>query len=89
MLAKAAKNPYSDRQLVKIALNIIRNKNDFENGQAYWYVRTPNKHTWEDFMTHFEAALRQLQKNRGDTMQIVAYHKENLLQAETTQQMLG
>ena len=57
MLAKAAKNPYSDIQLVKIALNIIRNKNDFENGQAYWYVRTPNKHTWEDFMTHFEAAL--------------------------------
>ena len=40
-------------------------------------------------MMHFEAALRQLQNNRGDTMQIVDYHQENLLQVETTQQMIG
>ena len=32
ILAKSAKNPYSDRQLVEIAMNIIRNKNDFEKG---------------------------------------------------------
>ena len=35
MLAKAAKNPYLDRQLVKIATEIIRNKNDFKKIQAY------------------------------------------------------
>ena len=63
MLAKAAKNTYSDRQLVEIAMNIIRNTNYFDKGQADWYEKIPGKQTWEDFKTHFEAALRQLQKN--------------------------
>ena len=30
MLAEAAKNPYLDRQIVEIAMNIISNTNDFE-----------------------------------------------------------
>ena len=30
MLEKAAKKPYSDRQIVEIAMNIISNTNDFE-----------------------------------------------------------
>ena len=34
MLAKAAKNPYSDRQLFKIDMNIIRNKNDSGKGKS-------------------------------------------------------
>ena len=62
MLAKAVKNPYSDRQLVEIAMNITRNTNDSEKGQADWYGKIPGKHTWEYFKTHFEAALRQLQE---------------------------
>ena len=41
MLAKAAKNPYSDRQLVKTASRIIMNMNDFNNVQADWYNKTP------------------------------------------------
>ena len=44
MLAKAAKNSYSDRHLFKIAINIIRNTNDFDKGQADWYGKT-RKHT--------------------------------------------
>ena len=62
MLVKAANNSYSDRQIVKIAMNIIRNKNYSEKGKAKWYGKIPGKQTWEDFRTHFEAALRQLQK---------------------------
>ena len=47
--------------------------NYFEKGQAEWYVRTPDKQTWEDLKTHVEAAMRQLQKIRGNTMQGTAY----------------
>ena len=65
MLAKAAKNTYSDKQLVEIAMNIIRNKNYFEKGQADWYGKIPEKQTWGDFKTHFEEALRQLRKSKG------------------------
>ena len=39
MLAKAAKNPYLEIQLVKIAMNIIKSTNDFEKVQADWYVK--------------------------------------------------
>ena len=38
---------------------------------------------------HFEAALTQLQKIRGNNMQGTAYHKSKILQAETTHQILG
>ena len=65
MLVKAAKNPYSDKQLVKIAMNVIRNANDFKKGQADWYGRISVKQTWEDFKTHFESALTQLKKSEG------------------------
>ena len=57
MLAKEKTNPYSDRQLVKIYLSIIRNTNNFERGKSSCYGRTLDKHTWEDFKTHFEADL--------------------------------
>ena len=44
-------------------MTIIRNKNGSEKGKADWYVKILGKHTWEDLMTHFEADLRQFQKN--------------------------
>ena len=37
------KIPYSDIQLIKKALNIIKNTNDFEKGKANWYGQTPEK----------------------------------------------
>ena len=37
------KIPYSDIQLIKKALNIIKNTNDFEKGKANWYGKTPEK----------------------------------------------
>ena len=37
MLAKVEKNQYLDKQLVKIAMNIIRNINDLKKGQTNWY----------------------------------------------------
>ena len=57
MLVKAAKNQYSDRQIVEIAMKTIINTNDLEKVQADWYGKTPLKQTWDDFKTHFEAAL--------------------------------
>ena len=62
ILAKAAKKSYSDRQLVKIPMNIMRNANDFDKGQADWYGKIPVKHTWGYFKMHFKAYLRLLQK---------------------------
>ena len=32
-LAVAAKNPYNERQLIEIGLNIIKNSGDFEDAQ--------------------------------------------------------
>ena len=43
MLEKAAKNSFSDIQLVKISINIISSTNDFYKGQADWYVKTPEE----------------------------------------------
>ena len=63
MLVKTAKNPYSDRQIFEIAMNIIRNTNDSDKVKSKWYGKIPGKNTWEDFKTHFEAALTQLKKN--------------------------
>ena len=39
------------------------------------------KYTWEYFNIHFEAALRQLQKNRENTVRGTSYHQSNLIQA--------
>ena len=57
MLVKAVKKPSSDRQLSGIAMNIIKNTNYFEKGQANWYGKIPGIQTWEDFNMHFEADL--------------------------------
>ena len=46
MLEKAVKNPYSDRNLVKIAMNITRNKNYLDKVQSNWYGNTPGNQTW-------------------------------------------
>ena len=43
-------------------MNIIRNTNNFKKRQADSYEKIPRKQTWEDFKTHFESALRKLQK---------------------------
>ena len=48
MLAKATKNPYSDRQIIKISMNVIWNTNDIEKVHSDWYGKVPVKHTWED-----------------------------------------
>ena len=42
-LEKSAKNLYSDRQIVKIALNIISNMNDYDKRKSDWYDKTPGK----------------------------------------------
>ena len=89
MLAKAAKNLYSGRQLFEIAMNIARNTKYFEKGQANWYEKIPGKQTWEYFKTRFEADLRQFQKIRENTMQGTAWYQEKLLQKETTNHILG
>ena len=70
-------------------MNIIRNTNDFEKEQADWYEKIPGKKTWGYFKTHFETALRQLQKVRGNTIWGIAYHQAKLLRAETNHHVLG
>ena len=45
MLAKVEKNQYLDKQLVKIAMNIIRNTNDLKKGQTNWYGKISETQT--------------------------------------------
>ena len=55
-LGNTAVNPYSEAQLIKCALQIIKNTNDFETGICTWIDLPRDDKTWVNFKTHFESA---------------------------------
>ena len=75
-LAIAANNAYSDKQLVAIGIQIIKNMNDFEKGLTDWYARPSAEHTFINFKTHFEDAYLSLRKVRGMTMKNTMFHQQ-------------
>ena len=60
-LGIAAKNPFTDAQIVKLGVKLIKNMNDFEKGLEEWYA-LPGPTTWESFKSHFETAYINLQQ---------------------------
>ena len=70
---------YSDKQLVKIGLKIIKNTRDFTNGLRTWYQRLRVEHTYANFKTHFEDALELLKELRGSDMTSKMYQQANLV----------
>ena len=78
-LGNAAQNPYSEAQLIKLALRIIKGTNDFETGIRTWIEKARVDKTWVSFKSHFEEAHRTLRSVRGHTMQSASFHHVNLL----------
>ena len=60
VLSKAAQLPYSDAQLVDLALTIIKNTHDFETELSAWIRKPPVAQTYENMKTHFNDALDHL-----------------------------
>ena len=75
-LAIAATNAYSDKQLVAIGIQLIKNMNDFEKGLTDWYARPSVDHTFINFKTHFEQAYLSLRKCRGISMKNTMFHQQ-------------
>ena len=78
LLGEAANNPYSDRQLLDYALEIIKNTHDMESSLKDWYKKPDADQTWTNFKTHFEAKLKELRNIRGTSMRGTAYHQAHL-----------
>ena len=67
-LSIAANNEYTERQLVNIGIQLIKNTNDFERGLENWIIRPAVDKTWVNFKAHFETAHANLTQLRGPLM---------------------
>ena len=67
-LSIAADNEYTERQLVNIGIQLIKNTNDFERGLESWIIRPAVDKTWVNFKAHFETAHENLTQLRGPLM---------------------
>ena len=77
-----AANPYSEQQLIRYGLEIIKRTHNFETYLKTWYTRPQPEHTWVNFKAHFEEAQRKLKKVRGTQMQNSNFHSANSLVEE-------
>ena len=78
-MAQSAQIPYTARQILDIALTVLRNTRDFERALGNWELKPQAQKTWSNFKTHFTAAQKQLKAIGGPTIQQAGYHKVNLL----------
>ena len=67
-LGVAADNEYSEQQLVKFGLHIIKNTGEFEHAIRIWYGLSRAARTRDNLKTHFEATHRILKIIQGKTM---------------------
>ena len=51
-----AESEYTERQLVNIGVQLIKNTNDFERGLESWLTQPVASRTWLAFKTHFNDA---------------------------------
>lgn len=77
-LAVTANSPYSQQQLIDVALGVIKKTNDYVKGLSDWFA-LPAGQTWLNFKTHFQTAKRNLRKVRGATMRDTSFHAANKL----------
>ena len=78
-VAEAADNPFTDTQLVKLALAILQSTSDFEETIIDWNSRTAAICTWDNFKPLFKTRRNALSKARGKTMQGAGLQQANLL----------
>ena len=78
-VAVAAENPFTDTQLVKLALNVLQSTGDFEETIIAWNARLFPTRTWAAFKPIFDARRNALSKARGKTMQGAGLQQANFL----------
>ena len=81
-LSTAASSPYSQRQLINIALHVIKSTNDFQQGLHDWYNLPVVNQTWLRLKQHFQTARRNLKKMRGPFMREAGFHQANKISPE-------
>ena len=81
-LGIAAKDPYSEAQLIKFGFQIIKNTHDFETGIEKWIDLPRQQKTWAKFKSHFESAHLRLREIRGATMRSSSFNQVNLILAQ-------
>ena len=74
-MSTAANLEKSERQIISIAIDIIRRTGDLETALLQWEIRPANQQTWIAFKAHFNAAHRALKRIRGPTMRNTAFHQ--------------
>ena len=75
----AAQNDYSHIQLIKFALQIIKNTGEFENEIRLWNIILREDKTWENLKDYFEHAHQSLRITTGKTMRSMAFQHANIL----------
>ena len=61
-LSTAASSPYSQQQLINIALHVIKDTRDYQQGLNDWYTLPAMNQTWLRLKGHFQTACRNLKK---------------------------
>ena len=77
--------PYTQDQLMDIALGIIKRTGDFQIGLQDWYKLPRNGRTWLALKAHFQQARNNLKQVRGPTMQAAGFGAVNNLSQEVQQ----
>ena len=75
----AAQNDYLDMQLIKFALQIIKNTGKFEYGIRLWNSILRADKTWANLKEHFEHAHQSLRTTRGKMMRSMTIQHANML----------
>ena len=81
-LAKIAKIPYTESQIVDFGIQLIKNTRDFETALGDWNRKLQHNKSWDEFKEHFQIAQSTLKDIRGPTMAQAGYHHANLLASE-------
>ena len=69
--------PFTEAQLVDIALGVLKRTGDYERPIKNWYTLNAPAQNWLGLKTHFNNARRLLRKSRGVTMQAAGFHGAN------------
>ena len=63
-----AQIPYSEAQLLKFRLSLIRSTRNFEKTLGEWNSKNADDKIWDNFNSHFCASQVELKDIRGPTM---------------------
>ena len=74
-----APNDYSDIQLIKFVIQIIKNTGKFEHDIRLWNAMLRADKMWANLKDHFEHAYQSLCTTRGKTMRSMAFQHANML----------